>query len=322
MKDLLEHLGARALAAGFSALPAGAAAAAGTALGRLARRPLGVRREVVEGQIAAAFPDWPRERVAETAARCYQHFGRELAAVARMGRLEPGALLERTAGVEAARRVWRKAAAGGRGAVLVTGHLGNWELAGAAMAALGVPVSAVVKRQSNLRVDRLLSRLRRRLGVEPVGMAEAARRLPRALEEGRGVALVADQDAGPRGVFVPFLGRPASTFRGPARLSLRHDAPLLFGGLVREGEGYRLLLDRVEPPSGEKRQDPDRRERVRTGDPGAGPAGGEDAPAGDDETERALTRAWVERLEAAVRRRPAQYFWFHRRWKTEPGDHG
>ena len=296
LKDALEYLGARALAAGFSALPGGAARSLGTALGRLARHPLGIRRAVVEAQIAAAFPGWPEERVREVAAGCYEHFGRELAAVARMGRLRPGTLLERTAGTEAARAVWEEATAGGGGALLVTGHLGNWELGGAAIAALGVPVSAVVKRQSNRRVDRLLSRLRRGLGVEPVGMARAGRELPRALEEGRGVALVADQDAGPRGVFVPFLGRPASTFRGPARLSLRHGAPLLFGGLVREGEGYRLLLERVEAPEG--------------------PAGIEDGDVG--EAERALTRAWVARLEAAVRRRPDQYFWFHRRWKTRP----
>ncbi len=309
MREALEHLGARALAAGFSALPGGAARAAGRTLGRLARRPLGVRREVVEGQIGAAFPGWPRDRVEATAAACYEHFGAELAAVARMGRLEPEALLDRTAGTRAAREVWEGATSDGRGALLVTGHLGNWELAGATMAALGIPVSAVVKRQSNPRVDRMLARLRRRLGIEPVDMADAGRRLPGALEEGRGVALVADQDAGPRGVHVPFLGRPASTFRGPARLSLRHDAPLLFGGLVREGEGYRLLLERVDGPSQEGSDGPSR---------AGADGGGDGAPGG----ERALTRAWVARLEAEVRERPAQYFWFHRRWKTRPPDGG
>lgn len=300
MRHFLEHLAARALAAGFSALPEGAARAAGGALGRFARRPLGVRRDVVEGQIGAAFPGWADGRVRTTAAACYDHFGRELAAVARMGRLEPEDLLERTAGVGAARELWEASTREGRGAVLVGGHLGNWELGGAAMAAAGVPVSAVVKRQSNRRVDRMLSRHRRRLGIEPVGMAEAGRRLPGALEAGRAVALVADQDAGPRGVFVPFLGRPASTFRGPARLALRHDVPLLFGGLVRAGDGYRLLLERVEPS-----------------EIGELPAG-----RGDPDAERALTRAWVRRLEAAVREWPAQYFWFHRRWKTEPPREG
>ena len=120
-------------------------------------------------------------------------------------------------------------------------------------------------------------------------MGRAAREAPAALRDGRVVVLASDQDALERGVFVPFLGRPASTFRGPARLALRHDVPLFFGVLVREGQGYRMVLERVEA-----------------------------GPGADADPETRLTRAWVERLEDHVGRRPEQYFWFHRRWKTEP----
>jgi KDO2-lipid IV(A) lauroyltransferase len=104
------------------------------------------------------------------------------------------------------------------------------------------------------------------------------------------VALVADQDARGRGVFVPFLGRPASTFRGPARLSLETGAPLFFGAAIRDGDGYRAVVEPVESDL-------------------SGP-----------EAEVDLTRKWVARLEAWVRRHPDQYFWFHRRWKTVPDD--
>ena len=283
MKERLEHAGLVAAEGLFSALPRSGAMAVGRGIGRAAHA-LGVRRDVVERQIAEAFPDRPAAWVRATARDCYRHFGAELAELAR-ARSER--LVERTAGGDRLLAVWEEATASGRGGLIVTGHLGNWELAGAAVAAHGVPISAVVKAQRNPRVDRHLAELRRGLGVEPILMHRAGRGVADALERGRAVALVADQDALSRGVFVPFLGRPASTFRGPAALALRHEVPLLFGVMVREGEGWRMIVERVETR-------------------------------GRDE--RSLTAAWVRRLEREVRERPGQYFWFHRRWKTRPAD--
>ena len=113
-------------------------------------------------------------------------------------------------------------------------------------------------------------------------------RLADLIQSGTSVALVADQDAGNRGLFVPYLGRLASTFRGPARLSMSTGAPLFFGAAIREGDRYRAILEPVE-----------------TGLTG-------------NDAELDLTRNWVQRLETWVRRVPDQYFWFHRRWKTQP----
>ncbi len=300
----LEYLGARALEAGFSALPPRAGEAVGVALGAAARAA-GVRAGVVRSQIAAAFPERDADWVEATAAACYRHFGREAAALARLSRLDPGRLVTRTRGLEALREALAGGGAPGGGRVIVTGHLGNWELAGALLAGIGLPVVAVVKRQANRRFDRRLEALRERLGIETVSMARAGHRIPEALAAGAAVALVADQDAGSRGVFVPYLGREASTFRGPAYLSLRTGAPLMFGFVVREGAGYRVEIEAVPKPGGES-------------PPGvrAGPGAARDA------AEVELTRRWVARLEGAVRRWPGQYFWFHRRWKTRPPTEG
>jgi KDO2-lipid IV(A) lauroyltransferase len=285
---------------------------------------VGLRRDVVERQLRASFPSRPETWIQSVVAGCYGHFGRELAALARMGRLRPARLVERTADAREARATWEEATGGRSGGIMVGGHLGNWELAGALLAALGIPVTAAVRSQTNRRVDRRLTRLRRSLGIEPVPLARAGRRLGQVLDEGRAVALVADQDAGRHGVFVPFLGRPASTFRGPARLALRHDVPLLFGAYVREGEGYRLVLERVQADAG-----PDAGAGAAPdGSAGRSAGGGNAARASDgagratsaEDREVRLTRAWVARLEQGVRRRPEQYFWFHRRWKTAPSD--
>lgn len=267
-----------------SLLPARAAERLGGAMGQVAHRPLAVRRRTVESQIAAAFPDRPPSWAREVARACYRHFGREAALTLRASRAGRALLPGRVAGGEEALATFRRHVSPGSGSLVVTGHLGNWELAGAFLAVAGLPVVAVVRRQEP-GFERRLAELRRRLGVASIPMEEATRALPRALDAGKTVALVADQHAGDRGVAVPFLGRPASTFRGPARLSLCLGAPLLFGALVREGEGYRAVLEPVATP-----------------EPGP-------------EAEGELTRRWVACLEEAVRRWPEQYLWLHRRWK-------
>lgn len=286
LRDLAEYAPARAAEAVLGALPSVLADRVGLGTGSGAWR-LGTRRDVVESQIAAAFPDRTPEWVAEVTRACYRHFGREIAAIARIGRSGGEHLLElMEAGDEAV--ALHREATGGSGSIIVTGHVGNWEVAGAYLAAAGLRMAAVVKRQRNPAFNERMLETRRGSGVEPIYMQDARTRIPEALREGKTVALVADQDAGERGVFVPFLGREASTFRGPARLALSQDVPLFFGAAVRKGAGYGWVLDEIPRPSP-----------------------GEDA-------EREFTRCWVERLEAQVRLRPEQYFWFHRRWKTRP----
>ena len=286
LRDLVEYVPARAAEAVLGALPRGPADRFGLGAGSAAWR-LGTRREVVEEQITAAFPDRDSEWVAETTRACYRHFGQEIAAIARIGRYGGQSLLSRFPGGAEALALHREATGGG-GAIIVTGHIGNWEAAGAYLAAVGLPMAAVVKQQRNPAFNDRMLETRRRSGVEPIYMQDAHTRIPEALREGKTVALVADQDAGRRGVFVPFLGREASTFRGPARLALSQDVPLFFGAAVRLGPDYGWVLEAIEKPS-----------------PGKGAL-------------LEYTRRWVSRLEAQVRLHPEQYFWFHRRWKTRP----
>lgn len=288
MRHRIEYALARAVFGIFGTLPRDLALGLGTGMGQLAFSPFRVRLDVVETQISTAFPDQDKEWVHRTARECYRHFGREATELVRLKGSAGTDMLSRTSHLDDVRSVFQSHLNQELGAVIVTGHLGNWEAAGAAVASLGMPLAAVVKRQSNPEFDRLLVDSRRRIGIEPVYMEDARARLADLVRSGTSVALVADQDAGNRGLFVPFLGRPASTFRGPARLSMSTGAPLFFGAAIREGEGYRAILEPV-----------------------ATDLSGDDA-------ELELTRKWVQRLEWWVRRVPDQYFWFHRRWKTLP----
>lgn len=286
--ELAEYLGARAFVGMARALSPAAAQRLGAWLGAVAYRS-GARRGIVRTQIDAAFAGRDAAWVERHAAACFRYFGREAFVIARLAR-DVDTLPHRVETDAAAER-WIGRMVAGEGIVLVTGHLGNWELAGAYLAQRGVPLSAVVKRQRNARFDAWLAATRRHLGIESVYMDDA-HILPALVAGGRTVVLVADQDARGRGLPVTFLGRPASTFRGPARLALRTGAPLVFASLVRDGELYRLTADTVRE----------------------GGDASDVSSAGEAELE--ITRRWVAVLEARVRAAPEQYFWFHRRWKS------
>lgn len=287
----LEYALFRGAAAVLGLLPERAALALGGALGWMAGSVLRVRRAVVDDNLAGAFPegsaDW-RRRVARAS---YAHLGREAVAALRITGRGPEEVVRRTTivGLEAFREALRR----GRGVVLVTGHLGNWEVGGAAFAARGLPVDAVAKGMANRRFGARLDASRRRVGVRLLTLEEAPREGLRSLREGRVLGLIADQDAREDGVFVPFFGREASTFRGPALFALRSGAPIFLGVSLREPGAPARYRVTVEPVPF--------------------------VPTGDLEADiRALTAAHTAALERAIRKAPEQYFWQHRRWKTRP----
>lgn len=185
----------------------------------------------------------------------------------------------------------RRAVAEGHGVVIASGHFGNWELAGSALAAFGFPADAVMQKLKNPRLTALIQDTRTRLGMGLINRVDAWEPMMDSLAQGRVVAFVADQDARHRGVFVPFFGRPASTHRSPALLALRARAPFFVGGVVRvEGGRYRAWAVRLEA-----QKDLSIRRQVES-----------------------LTRDWTAELERRVRLYPEQYFWHHKRWKTTP----
>jgi KDO2-lipid IV(A) lauroyltransferase len=261
----------------------------GAALGSLAWR-LGWRREVVESQLARAFPDSDATWVQATARACFRHVGREWLTVPYVTRhgLEE---VRRRVVVFDGREVLREAFDEGRGVVVVSAHFGNWELAGSALVAFGYPVAAVMQALKNPSLNDFVKETRNRLGMGLIDRAGAWDLLTGSIAARRVVAFVADQDARRSGVFVPFFGRPASTHRAPALLALRTGAPFLVGGVHRTGHAqYHTWVARIDPPEGL-----DTREQVLE-----------------------MTRAWTAELERRVRLYPEQYFWHHKRWKSVP----
>jgi Kdo2-lipid IVA lauroyltransferase/acyltransferase len=288
-----EYAALRGMVAALTALSFSRAGQIGARIGALGYRPFAIRREVVERQIAAAMPELSAGEVQRIARASYAHLGRtsvEAAVLPALGREHVLSVFEGADGwhhIEAAQ-------AAGRGILFVTGHLGNWELAGSYVAARGVPLDAIARHMANPLFDGYVTRTRERLGMHIVHDEHAVRRVPRAIRDNRAVAMLIDQGAvGLASTWVPFFGRLAKTPRGPAVFALRLDAPVIFGCALRQPSGkYRLSFEQVPV---ERR--------------------------GDTETDvDRIVAAYTATLERWVRRAPEQYFWHHRRWKHQrPG---
>jgi KDO2-lipid IV(A) lauroyltransferase len=179
------------------------------------------------------------------------------------------------------------------GAVTLTAHFGNWEVLGALGPAVR-PLAVVARRPNDPRLARLADDLRRRAGITVVYQDDPPRPLFRMLRDGGAVGILADQDVRRLpGIFVPFFGVEAHTLTAPVQIAQASGATLRMYLCVREGRRYRMVWsERIDP--GTKADGPDALRRA--------------------------TLEWTRFLEAAIRERPEQWMWMHRRWRTRPED--
>jgi KDO2-lipid IV(A) lauroyltransferase len=289
----LEYYSLRGVIRALAALDWETACRIGEGLGATGYKPLRIRKDIVEKQIAAAFPDMTAAQVHAIARASFAHLGRTAIETALLPRIGRRGLLDLVKKVDGWEHVER-AAAGGRGMVIVAGHHGNWELLAGYIAARGVPLDVIVRGMANPLFDLYINEIRTALGLTVVHDSEAVKRTPRALRAGRAVGFVADQGVlGLASTYVNFFGRPAKTPRGAAVFALRFNAPVLFVDALRQPDGsYQVIIEPVEVSlSGDREADVD-----------------------------AIITRFTELLEKWVRRVPAQYFWQHRRWKRQPPD--
>ncbi len=290
MQHRLEYAAIRVVVSLLSYLPFRVGSQVGAWLGVLGYR-LGIRSRVVETQIAFAFPQLSPDAVKVMARESYVNLGRTSLEAALMERRSPQELLDLFERVEGFEHI-DDALKRGRGALLVTGHLGNWELGGSYIAARGVPVDAIARHMGNRVFERYLTRVRERFGVKVVFDDHAVRHTPRSVRNNRIVGFLSDQGVlGLASTFVPFFSRLAKTPRGPAVFALRLQVPVVFVAAMRLPSGkYRLVVEQIAFED--------------TGDREADVV--------------ALVADYTARLEYWVTQYPGQYFWQHRRWKYQP----
>jgi KDO2-lipid IV(A) lauroyltransferase len=270
----------RALGAVLRLAPPSWTRGLGRALGWVWHDLLPIRRSTARRNVALALPGLPERTQRRVVRGAYAHFGRSVLELLRSAgqRAETGRFDGR-AHLEAA-------LAKGRGVVVITAHLGNFERLVALETLCGAPVHVVTRRFSSARAQASWGQLRRG-GAALLAAGGSARATVTALKAGAIVGYVLDQhDAGKRAMWLPFFGCPAATSPDAARLARITGAALVPLFTFWDGQAHRMVAEpEIEPG------------------------------ANDAET----TARCLARVEAAIAAHPEQWLWIHRRWKPRPG---
>ena len=287
-----EYLAARLAAAAITSFDADATQRVAAALGRRMYDVDRRHRDRATAHLRMAFPDASRAWLEATARASFEHLTQlavEVCHTPRAVTLDAWPERAKLGSLGPALRLLNA----GRPVILVTGHVGNWEVLGYLLATLGYDIDALARPLDNRLINDWLLGIRERRGMRIITKWDAADRMVAVLERGGALAFIADQNAGERGVFVPFLNRLASSYKSIALLAMRMRVPVVCGYAHRVGPGYRFELGCVDT------------------------FGPEDWEAADDPMYY-ITARYVRAIETMVRMRPDQYLWMHRRWKSRP----
>lgn len=246
--------------------------------------PFIFRREtrLAREHLAATLPQLD---AVKTTRRMFVHFSQSIWELSRLGRRVPQLDL-------AARQVLDEALAEGKGAIVISGHVGNWELLGQAIAAAGYPMATIATPFYDSRITTWLDKWRAQWGLRILWRdGNSGKAILRVLRQNHLMAFLIDQDTKTAGDYVPFFGRPAFTPTTPAALALRTGAPIVFCWHHRRGKRHQITIQRViYERTGNRQHDV-----------------------------LALTSMLTSRLESVIRAVPEQWVWMHRRWRTTRG---
>ncbi len=247
-----------------------------------------IRKETVFDNLSHAFPGYSPDKIKSIAFGTYKSFAIALVEILYLPWLsekELNAMLE-IDNIELVRKKYNEQ----NGVILLSAHFGNWELSAASMGArLGIPLHVIVKPQRNPLVTDWLNSVRTKWGNEVVSLGISIRQIYKVLKEKKITAMVADQRGPAEGIRINFFGRQASVYAGPAILSLKTGAPLLYGIAVRQPD-YSYKMEMVEISR-------------------------DNLPESDEEKIVVLCQRLAAYLEEVIRKHPEQWLWMHKRWK-------
>jgi len=293
LADYLVYLGVRAGAMIMHMFRPETSYVTAGVLGNLMYRFDRRHRRRAEEHLRISFPDWPvarRRSVARASMRNLIYLAVEFLFTARM--ITPGRWRNyiRLTNMRENLRLLLK---NETGFIFLTGHFGNWEVVGYIMGALGFPNTAIARRIDNPYLDAYVLGQRQQRGMTILDKRGATSVAPELLEKKGSVSFIADQDAGRKGLFVDFFGRPASTYKAIGLLAMQHKVPIIVGYGKRHGEKYHfeIGIQRIIHP---------------------------DEWAEKDDPLTYITQEYTTALESVIRTAPEQYLWLHRRWKHRP----
>ncbi len=250
------------------------------------------RRERILANLSHALPELSLDQHKELATQSFQHFMKlivELAVTPRVMHADTWTRHVHFRDMGESLK-WLNA---GKPAIVLTGHVGNWEMLGYTNALMGYPVDALARPIDNPLVNQWVLDVRELRGLRIITKFDATDRMLNVLSSGGQLGFVADQNAGKKGIFVPYFNRMASTYKSIGLLAISQDVPIMCGFARRVGTGFHYeisTVDFIHPHEWKEQSDP----------------------------LFYVTARFNRAIETMVRRSPEQYLWMHRRWKTRP----
>ncbi len=258
-------------------------------LGKRAFRLLRKYREIAVANLDAVFSSDhdSNVRIAECV---FENLAKNGAEWIKLASLDPERLGEVVTEFEGGQHL-DEALSGGKGAIVLGFHFGNWELLGMYLRHRGYEGDAIVRRIYFHKYDKFVADMRHRFGVNGIYRDDSPKKMLRVLRNGEVLGVLADQDVDSvDGVFVDFFGRPAYTPTAPVKLAMAAKTKIVPAFVIRKPDNtHKIILERPIDVSAAK--------------------------SGEEEVKR-YTGEWTGVLERYVREYPEQWVWLHRRWKT------
>ena len=244
-------------------------------------------RELVKKNLCNAIPGTSKKEISQLAQEVFINFGKYLVDFFTLIKNQKGYLEKKVQfiGLENVNEALKS----GKGCILISGHFGNWELAGCALANLGYKMNTVALAHSDPRINKLFLERRKSVGanVIPIGSAKTA--CQKALRGGEVVGILGDRPFGDRGIEVNFFGKPTIVPRGAALFSLKNNSPIVYTFCYRDGAKYKTIF---EGPFLTKKE------------------------GCLDKQLKEITQKFITRFEYYIQKYPSQWYMFNEVWKN------
>ncbi|MBC8313071.1 MAG: lysophospholipid acyltransferase family protein [Candidatus Cloacimonetes bacterium] len=250
---------------------------------------LKIRKEIVIKQLKIAFPEKSKNEIKQIAKNTFINFSKNAIEFCKFSskKLSKKEKYVTISGFENIDSALSK----GKGLILVMGHFGNWEFASQIIGLKTKKLYAVAQTQRNPFFNKFVNKIRTQNKIHLIPKKHAFRGIVKALRQNNIVGMLGDQNAGKRGIFVNFFGRPASTYSGIAKTALKLGCPIVFATCLRKSNGK--MQAQIGKPIFLKQTK------------------------NLDLDVKKYTQELTSLLENEIRKFPSQWFWLHRRWKTK-----
>ncbi|RKU38294.1 hypothetical protein C6496_07340 [Candidatus Poribacteria bacterium] len=290
MKDWCYEFIAKLIGFFVSRLPRSVTLTIGGQLGALIFRLAPQQRTLACQQLQRSLKLSDERRVRTIAKQCFENLGKTVLEFMQLPRMN-SKQIRQSVSFQGIKHV-EEALAQGKGAIILTGHFGNWELLAASISATIAPLTPIVRKLRSPRLNALVSRYRSQAGYTTIDRDTGIRQALRCLKRNELLGIVADVDTSVSGVFVDFFGRPAYTPYSPVAIALKTGATVLPTFIIRQPDGSHRAI--IEPPLVFQRTDGKEKDLVIN------------------------TQKYTKIIESYIRQYPAQWIWMHQRWKTRP----